>query len=458
MEIILNLPKQFEDKMKELLGSEYEEYLQSFEKKHYGGLRVNTLKITPDEFEKISPFEIKRVPWTKNGYYYNIEEQPARHPYYYAGLYYIQEPSAMTPASVLPIEEGDKVLDLCAAPGGKSTELGAKLKGSGVLVSNDISNSRAKALLKNIELFGIHNAIVVSEEPKKLVKHFPGYFDKILIDAPCSGEGMFRKDPSMIKNWEEKGVMYYSDIQKEIILQAADMLKPGGMILYSTCTFSPEENEETIKYLLQNRPEFSVEEIPMEEGFDRGRPEWVEGQDELKKCVRLWPHKIQGEGHFIALLRKDEESSVTKYQKHNYSKNKLPEEVHKFLKEVNIEFGEENFEIHEDKLYYLPPNLANLKGLRILRSGLLLGEMKKNRFEPSQPFANMLKLNQFSNRISLSSTDPNVIKYLKCETIEVADDYNKGWNIVCVDGYPLGWGKLTGTTLKNKYYAGWRWM
>ena len=202
----MNLPQLFEDRMKSLLGEEYEAYLQCYNKPHFSGLRVNTLKITPEAFEQICPFSLRRIPWVNNGYYTDTEQQPSKHPFYYAGLYYIQEPSAMTPASLLPVQPGDKVLDICAAPGGKSTELGARLCGEGVLVSNDISNSRAKALLKNIELFGIRNALVLSEAPGKLVDYFPEYFDKILIDAPCSGEGMFRKSPAIMKNWEQYGV------------------------------------------------------------------------------------------------------------------------------------------------------------------------------------------------------------------------------------------------------------
>ena len=249
----MNLPEEYMHRMKELLGEdEFLAYMKSFEEKNYRGLRVNTLKISPAEFEKISPFSLKKIPWTDNGYYYEDKEQPAKHPYYYAGLYYIQEPSAMTPAQLLPIEEGDRVLDVCAAPGGKSTELAAKLGGTGVLVSNDISNSRAKALLKNIELMGVKNAYVVSELPENLVSRFSQYFDKILIDAPCSGEGMFRKEPSMVKSWEEHGVDFFHKLQKGIIDSAVKLLKPGGKILYSTCTFSPEEDEGSIQYILEN--------------------------------------------------------------------------------------------------------------------------------------------------------------------------------------------------------------
>ncbi|MDO5520504.1 MAG: RsmB/NOP family class I SAM-dependent RNA methyltransferase, partial [bacterium] len=274
------LPSTYTDRMKELLSmEEYEAYIKSFDKPHHAGLRVNTLKISVEEFMNISPFELKRVPWTTNGFYYDKSEQPAKHPYYYAGLYYIQEPSAMTPAALLPIEEGDRVLDLCAAPGGKSTELAAKLNGTGVLVTNDISNSRAKALLKNIELQGVRNAIVTSEPPEKLGRYFEGYFDKILVDAPCSGEGMFRKDNALIKSWEEYGVEYFSKIQKEIIVEAAKMLRPGGLMVYSTCTFSPEENELTIEHLKKEFPEFKVLDVERAEGFDHGHPEWIGSED-----------------------------------------------------------------------------------------------------------------------------------------------------------------------------------
>lgn len=460
------LPKLFEERMKNLLKDEYTDFLQSYDQKHYSGLRVNTLKITPEEFENICPFKITRIPWIENGYYYSGNEQPARHPYYHAGLYYIQEPSAMTPANLLPIEPGDKVLDLCAAPGGKSTELAAKLKGEGLLVANDISNSRAKALLKNIELFGVPNAVIVSETPAKLANYFEGYFDKILVDAPCSGEGMFRKSPSIMKNWEQYGVDYYNKLQKEIILFAAKMLRPGGKMLYSTCTFSPEENEGTIKYLLENCPEFHVlnpiehktnKEKVSYEGFSYGKPEWVDGTEELKNCIRLWPHKIHGEGHFITLLEKyssqEKDYSIGKI---NYGS--LSGEAEEFMSHLNIEWDPKQIDIREDKLYLYPKELPAIKGLRIMRPGLFLGEMKKNRFEPSQALASSLKISEYNQTINLSAEDPDTIKYLKCETIEVSGDYKDGWQLICVDGYPLGWGKLTGQTLKNKYLPGWRWM
>lgn len=478
----MKLPKLFEDRMRSLLGEEYKEYLQCYQKPYYGGIRVNTLKISPEEFEHLCPFSIKKIPWIPNGYYYDLDQQPARHPYYHGGLYYIQEPSAMTPASLLPIKPGERVLDLCAAPGGKSTELGARLKGEGLLISNDISSSRAKALLKNIELFGINNALVLSETPSKLAEYFPEYFDKILVDAPCSGEGMFRKSPSIMKNWEQYGVDYYNKLQKEIIVFAAKMLKPGGMMLYSTCTFSPEENEGTVSYLLRECPDIHVVEALPDieerkrlgvsyEGFDFGKPQWVDGPEELKSCIRLWPHKIDGEGHFIALLKKDgiSEASYDDFSLQNRSafiRNKisLSEEAKEILTQIkpfsNIDdlINQNRILIHKDRVYFVPIGFNERKNLRTLRQGLFLGEMKKNRFQPSQALAMALKSDDYDSVINFSSDDQDVIRYLKCETLSIEGEYNNGLHLVSVDGFPLGWGKLNNNIIKNMYLPGWRWM
>lgn len=453
----MKLPERYITRMKELLDEEYHDYINSFEEEKYSGLRVNTIKIQTEIFEKNTPFKLERIHWIHNGYYYK-EASPAKHPYYHAGLYYIQEPSAMTPAEVFEINEGDKVLDLCAAPGGKSTELGAKLNNTGVLVSNDISFSRAKGLLKNIELFGITNSIVVSEEPSKLVDYFPSYFDKILVDAPCSGEGMFRKDSSMIKNWEECGVDYYCQIQRNILPSAAKMLKPGGYMLYSTCTFSPEENEQIISEFLKNHNDFEMVQLPQIKGFQQGRPDWADDNEALQKAVRLWPHKIKGEGHFIALLYKSVDDNRVKLNKYKITtKEKDYLEYNKFEQNyLNIKVDKKRLEIKNDKLYLLPNDIPELKGLRILRTGWYLGDIKKNRFEPSQAFAMGMKSQDCKNNVNLQLEDINVIKYLKGETIQLVG--KKGWNLISVDDYPLGWAKGVNNSLKNKYYPGWRWM
>ncbi len=460
------LPDRYVDKMQKLLKEDYENYLACFDEPRYYGLRVNTGKISVEDFKAICPFEIVPIPWIENGFYYNGDTAaPSRHPYYFAGLYYLQEPSAMTPADRLPVFPGDRVLDLCAAPGGKATELGAKLRGKGVLAANDISSSRAKGLLKNIEVFGIGNVLVLSEEPGKLAGYFPEYFDKILIDAPCSGEGMFRKDRKMLKAWEEHGPEYFRNIQKGIILQAAGMLKPDGRMLYSTCTFDPEENEQIIAHLLWNCPEFEVESIRDYEGFTNGFPDTAsKNYPELNKTVRIFPHKMKGEGHYLALLHKRESNTNREAGSMDnsykiYKKEALPEEFTQFLSDVEKEYDTERMRLYGERIYYMPEGLPDMRGIRFLRTGLLMGELKKKRFEPSQAFAMSLKKEEYRKNINLSARDERVMRYLKGETLDVSDQISakeKGWFLVCVDGFPLGWGKLDGGTLKNKYLPGWR--
>lgn len=462
----MELPIAFETKMKEMLGKDYENYLTSFEQDAYQGLRVNTSKISVEDFLKISPYSLKPVAWCKNGFYYEKKEKPAKHPFYFAGLYYIQEPSAMTTASLLPIEEGDMVLDLCAAPGGKSTELAAKLHGTGLLVTNDISNSRAKALLKNIEVFGVGNALVTSEPPNELAKRFPAFFDKILIDAPCSGEGMFRKQNNMMKAWESNGVDLFVGLQHSILKEAVTMLKPGGTIIYSTCTFSKEENEQSIEYLLSLDDSLHIVNLPLFEGFDKGHPEWgCTSNEELIKCRRLWPHRIKGEGHFVAMITKDTKdtketvSPVTEYA---FSKEKLSREAIDFIKAMKYPFDLSRMDVQKERVFYIPEKMPFVRGLRILRCGLYMGDMKKNRFEPSQSLAMFLKASEFPNVVDLPVEDIRVVKYLKGETIELdRHEYGHcqdGICLICVNGFSLGFGKLSKGTMKNKYLPGWRWM
>ena len=459
----MEFPVTFTEKMKAILGDEFDDFLKGYDRTRHYGLRVNRTKISAEQFERISMYDLKPVPWIDNAFEYEDSVSPAKHPYYFAGMYYLQEPSAMTPANLLPIEPGDRVLDLCAAPGGKATELGAKLNHTGLLVANDISNSRAKALLKNIELFGIPNVLVTSEPSEKLAEKFPAFFDKILIDAPCSGEGMFRKNPGMMKDWETYGPKHYSDLQRSIVPNALRMLKPGGMLLYSTCTFSPEENEGSVKFMMDLDPDLEIVDIASRyEGFAPGRPELIEdGFEDLKKCVRIWPHKMNGEGHFIALLRKKDNEEYKEKKVKPRKDKALPALLEEFMKDCNYPINGNDIEIQEDRVYLMPEGIKGIKGLRFLRSGLLLGTLTKDRFEPSQAFAMVLKKEQYKATIDLASIDHRVIRYLKGETIEVDDlplKRQKGWQLVCVDGYPLGWGKLVNGSLRNKYLPGWRWQ
>ena len=442
----MNLPSAFTEKMKMILGAEYEEFEKSYEEPRNFGLRVNTAKISPAEFKKIAPFHLTEIPWVENGFYYEERDFPSRHPFYYAGLYYLQEPSAMTPASRLPVSSGERVLDLCAAPGGKATELGAKLSGTGLLVANDISASRARALLKNIEVFGVPNSFLLNEVPSHISEEFEEYFDKILVDAPCSGEGMFRKDADVAKAWDAEKPLACAKIQKDIILQAARMLRPGGMMLYSTCTFSPEENEQIIAYLLKERKEMHLEDIEGYAGFSKGRPELADGNPELEKCVRIWPHRMAGEGHFLALLRKEGEvfpsEDLKERPKISKAERKILEE---FFQDVSGRIQVDQIEVRKGQVYWRSGVTDERKGLTFLRNGLYLGELKKDRFEPGQAFAAALKKEEYASVLDFEQTDERVIRYLKGETISVDDmpvKRKKGWQLVCVSGYPLGWGKL----------------
>lgn len=454
------LPTEFLDKMKKLLGEEFGAFWKSYEEPRNFGLRVNTGKISPEKFVRIAPFHLSRIPWVKNGFYYEEQDAPSRHPFYYAGLYYLQEPSAMTPASRLPVEPGERVLDLCAAPGGKATELGARLGGSGLLMANDISASRAKALLKNVEIFGIPNSFLVNEVPAKISGRFEEFFDKVLVDAPCSGEGMFRKDGDVAKAWDMGKPLACAAVQKDIILQAARMLRPGGMMLYSTCTFSPEENEQVIAHLLRERGDMHLAEIEGYDGFAAGRPDWADGNPALEKCVRIWPHRMAGEGHFLALLRKDGEMITQGDAAVRPRLSKAERRVLEgFFRDVSGEITLDKMEVRGNQVYALSGIAGEQKGINFLRNGLYLGELKKDRFEPGQAFAMALRKEEYASVLDFSQDDERVRRYLKGETLTVDDmpvKREKGWQLVCVEGYPLGWGKLAGGILKNKYLAGWR--
>jgi NOL1/NOP2/sun family putative RNA methylase len=462
--------------MQKQLGREdYEPFLQEYEKEGFRGLRVNTGKISAADFSACAPFSLSRVPWTENGFYYGKEDQVTRHPWYYAGLYYVQEPSAMLPASRLPVAPGDLVLDLCAAPGGKATELASRLQGEGMLVANDVSATRAKALLKNLSIWGAVNCCVTGETPEKLLQSFGCCFDRILVDAPCSGEGMFRKDTGLIQSWEERGPEAYAPLQQNILDCAVQMLRPGGYLLYSTCTFSKEEDEQVIAWILERYPSLETAAItPYYEGFTAGNPP-------AEQSVRVWPHRMKGEGHYLALLHKQEQpdvpgcdamsaakmekrrSALRPYTADEIEKSwqKAPREVLEFLARVPRGLWERKVFVQKKELCYLLPPYHLPERLRFLGTGLLLGTFQKGRFEPSQPLAMALDGRSFDAVVDLPSSDVRVTKYLKGETLELEEHEEPskdGWVLVCTDGYALGWGKCVRGRIKNKYSPGWRMM
>jgi len=449
----MKLPDRFLEKIKNHLGEEYQSFIESFKDEHNKAIRVNLLKISVDEYKKISPFHLEEIPWIKEGFYIHEDElRPGKHPHYHCGLYYIQEPSAMIPVQVLDPQPGERILDISAAPGGKATQIGAKLGNQGVLVANDISPKRVRALAKNIQIFGIKNCIVTNDTPKNLASRFEYYFDKILVDAPCSGEGMFRRDPKMLKTWEESSVDKYSEMQRDILNWVPKMLKPGGKLVYSTCTFSPEENEGTIEWFLEKYPEFEVEDIKNITELDRGRPEWIGARGNIEKTRRLWPHKTKGEGHYVALLRK-KDGDQSRLASFKGSYDNIDGYLEFVKNNLTIEVMD-NIHLKGSYLYSVPLGTPDISGIRVIAPGLFLGENIKNRFQPNQALAMALTKEDGKNIVNFSSDSLEGIKYLKGETLNV--DGEKGWRLVCIDGFPVGWGKQVEGYLKNYLYPDWR--
>lgn len=482
----MDLPQAFKEKMERLLGAEYRDFLESYEKERRQGLRLNLLKTSRETFEEEAPFSLTTIPWTEEGYYYGKEDRPGLHPYHEAGVYYIQEPSAMAVVSLLEPKPGERVLDLCAAPGGKTSHIASRMKGCGFLAANEIHPSRAKILSQNVERMGIGNCAVFNETPDRLLLHFPEYFDRIVADAPCSGEGMFRKDEAARGEWSQDNVKLCAERQAHILDCAAGMLKPGGTMAYSTCTFSPEEDEQTVEAFLNRHPEFRIKTVKKPEGLSDGVPQWgINGQTELADTVRIWPHRTGGEGHFIAVLEKGEEEGWENDRKRacpSYWKDrKALKDYESFLRETIENLGEESAFFHllngreltlnGEQLYLLPPELPAFDGLRVLRPGLHLGTMKKNRFEPSHALALWLKEKDVLRFCRMSPGSPRLAAYLKGEAVSAsqldeeeriqgAGPSDKGWVLITVkgkdEGYPIGWAKLAGKTLKNHYPKGLR--
>lgn len=459
----MNLPIEFEKKMKAFLGDEWDDFLYSYDNNRFQALRFNTLKVqSPEERMRIlKTLKIssdKKVSWANEAYYFDENVRLGKHPYHEMGLYYIQEPSAMSAAALLAPKPGMRVLDLCAAPGGKSTQLATYLGDSGLLVSNEINTQRSRILSQNIERMGIKNAIVTNEDSFVLASHFPGFFNAIQVDAPCSGEGMFRKLPEAIEQWSMENVAICAARQKEILDNAAVMLKPGGTIVYSTCTFSKEENEDVIEYFLERHHDFTLEEME-----------------------RFWPHKVDGEGHFVAKLvrrgcvdtdlkadRKTKKNKNSKNRK-NETKPVLTKENMKLLSEFLDETISEDMAawiknsrlvMFGEQLYRLPDMEVDIKGLKVQRAGLHIGEFKKQRFEPSHSLALALKLSEAKNVVKLTWDDPQTTGFFNGQSVMLSDEQTaeckKGWALVCVDGYPAGWGKVNGAQVKNHYPKGLR--
>lgn len=438
------LPTAFSDRMRRLLGAEFDDFLASYERPRNTGLRFNPLKGEKRAF----PFCTEEIPWEKNGFYLAPGARPALNPCHDAGAYYLQEPSAMAPVSLLAPQPNEWVLDLCAAPGGKTTQIAAAMQGHGLLVCNEIHPKRAKILASNIERMGVANALVLNEHPAHLAERFSACFDRILVDAPCSGEGMFRKEDAAVTDWSEETVKMCAARQTEILNSAAEMLRRGGRLVYSTCTFSSEENEGVIDRFLKEHPDFSVESVGAPY-FSEGRPEWIGSENaDLSRTFRLFPHKLRGEGHFAAVLRRSGEEE--RRQPEAQKLLPMPKPVEEFLRQENIPlFG--GTVVFGETCFLAPPDLPDLRGLKVVRVGLELGEVRKGRFVPAHALALWLK--DFPQKVSFSSDSEEISAYLRGETIRCD---LAGWVLVCVDGYSLGWAKGSGGILKNHYPKGLR--
>lgn len=428
------LPEAFLERMKIQLAGEFPAFLASLERPRAVALRFNPLKGQPPKL----PFVGDPVPWEPQGYYYDPDARPGLHPFHEAGVYYLQEASAMAPVTLLDPQPGERICDLCAAPGGKSTQIAGRMGGEGFLLCNEINPKRAKILSRNVERLGIANALVTNEHPQRLAERFPGFFDRVLIDAPCSGEGMFRKEEAAVTDWSPETVQMCANRQREILRSGAAMVRPGGRLVYSTCTFAPEENEETVAAFLAEHPDFYPEPVEA--------PWFVCGEN---ASVRLWPHKLLGEGHFAAVLRR--KGQPEEENDRPGSSQKLPRLWEDFARQLGITLPEGKPVTFGQSLYWAPAELPELHGLRVLRPGLELGEVKKDRFVPAHALA--LWLTDTKNVQDYTADSPQMAAYLHGETVPSSAS---GWCLVRVEGYSIGWGKGDGKLLKNHYPKGLR--
>ena len=425
------IPEAFLQRMQTQLGSEYPAFLESLERPRAVALRFNPLKGEAPGL----PFVGEPIPWEPMGYYYDPESRPGLHPYHEAGVYYLQEASAMAPVALLDPQPGEWVCDLCAAPGGKTTQIAGRMAGEGFLLCNEINPKRARILSRNIERMGVANALVTNEHPQRLADRFAGCFDRVLVDAPCSGEGMFRKEEAAVTDWSQETVTMCAQRQQEILRSAAMLVRPGGRLVYSTCTFAPEENEQTIAAFLQEHTDFVPE--------PQDAPWFVAGEN---ASYRMWPHKLLGEGHFAAVLRKKETDGGYRPEEPG---TKLPPEWLAFAKELGITLPDGKAVMFGQSLYWAPEGMPSLRGLKVERPGLELGVVKKGRFEPAHALA--LWLESCTRTQELSDTE--LAQYMAGNVVK---SNQKGWTLVRTDGYSIGWGKGDGTVLKNHYPKGLR--
>ena len=432
------LPDRFIEKTK-VFDRPQKPFIDVYEKPSFHGFRLHPSKPLPKSFLT----RYKKIPWCKDGYYVD-QEKFGNHPYHHAGAFYIQEPSAMAVVEMMDIQPNDTILDLCAAPGGKSTQIASYLSEQGLLISTDSDQGRSQILLSNLERMGVTNTVVTNQQPKTLIQTLKIMFDRILVDAPCSGEGLFRKEPLSREQWSEDLVKSCAIRQQDILNTAAIKLKPGGTLVYSTCTFSSEENEEVIVRFLKDHPDFYLSKHPLFSFFNETVTQGV--------GVKILPNEVEAEGHYVAVLKKLGTLEFKDFKQ--WTGNTKSAIFHQFildhLKDFKVQF---TFQ-HKDFFYHLP-TMEEHRHLHILRAGLFLGEFKETRFIPSHHLSHALKPHQAKRTLSLTLEDSQVQRYLKGEELTI-DGIEDGWTLVTVDHLPLGWGKMSKGKLKNHYPKGLR--
>jgi len=457
------LPTAYLEQMETLLDDEFDAFKDSYNDSPSIGLRVNTLKLDPELFFSLFPHQLNSISWTEEGFTLPPNVRPGKHPYHAAGLYYLQDPSAMAVTTLLDPKPGDRVLDLAAAPGGKTTHIAAKMGNRGILVANDINPKRVRILSNNLERWGARNVIVLNETPARLSDHFGAYFDKVLVDAPCSGEGMFRKDPASRQEWTQKLVERSASRQDEILYDAARLVRPGGKLVYATCTFTPTENEGTINRFINSHADYKIAETRHYPGFSRGRPDWIseDAARDLVHTVRIWPHKAPGEGHFIAVLKRMPGSIPDFNIPGPCQPSALSPEASKYFDEfvestLNWQPDEDNLSMHGTYIYLLPEGMPDIQGLCVNHWGWWLGTVKVKRFEPSHAMVMALQAGDLKQETALRFGDPEIRKFMCGESIPSKGD--NGWCMVSIDGFPLGWTKRVQNRLKSHVPRWLRWM
>lgn len=464
-------PPDFLAKMRSLLAAdEYDAFVAAYDRPPVAGLRVNTLKIAPEEFTTLAPFSLAPLgDWEPAAFTVADDSRPGRHPYHDAGLYYLQDPSAMTAAVTLAPAPGELVLDLAAAPGGKASHLAARLLAPGggsplrhaladdsLLVANEVHAGRARLLAENLARWGAVNVLVTHETPERLAAAFGPVFDRVLIDAPCSGEAMFRRLESI--EWSAAIVTACARRQRGVLAAAPDLVRPGGRLLYATCAFSPEENEGVVGNFLAGQSDFRLIEPPPITGADRGRPEWAgdgAGAAQLAHAVRLWPHRFRGEGHFLALMARaghDEGTGPAPFNRRPPTAAQLRLWRDFAAAALTIDLPEEQLHAHGERLYLLPRRAIDTGRLHLVRYGLPLGETRPGHFRPGHDLALCLT-DADARAVRWPADDPRLAAYLAGHDLPSSDlpPDPDGWTLVTVDGFGLGWGKRAGGRLKNHY-------